>query len=481
MSLDLLQSIFSLSNLWSVFLIVVFFGLTILVHEWGHFIVARRRGVKVERFSIGFGPKLVSRRGRDGVEYCISWLPFGGYVVLPQLADMGLIEGGTETDAARLRPLSYSTKMLVLVAGAGCNILFAFLLACVLWVAGQPTSAELNTTKIGTVVPTLTLPNGTTVPSPASQAGLEPGDIIRAIDGHAVSDWSDLQDALVMGAGRAADGRPKATLTVDRDGHLLHLTVYPRVAGEDHIRIIGITPAQTLVIGAVQPGKLGAKIGLQPGDRIVAYDGTTLRSLRQFVGFLNSHTGQDVRLQVVRGDRRLTLTLPPRPGRKDLDDLGIQRQPQLLIIHPDPFTEIGGQITMTFRVLLSLLNPRSNVSISQLMGPVGIASTIRTMAQRDIRLVVWFVILLNVQLAIFNLLPIPLFDGGHMLFATIGRLRGRALPAEFVMTTQSVFVVLILSLFVYVTYNDFRRIGQDAQPQSPPPAAANTNPATSSP
>lgn len=477
MSLDLLHSL--ASNLWAVFLVVLFFDGSIFVHELGHFLAARRRGVRVERFSIGFGPKIFSWRDKNNVEYCVCWLPLGGYVTLPQLADLRAVEGESEIERDALPPLTYGTKLLVLVAGSTFNVLFAFALACVIWVAGQPTSAELNTTEIGTVVPTLTLPNGSTVPSPASRAGLQPGDVIRAIDGHAVDNWPDLVQTLLTGAEVTSTGQPKAVFTIGRDGHTSKVTVYPRITGEDRVRTVGITPAQDLIIGAVKPGLLGAKIGLRPGDQIVAYDGIPLRSRLGFVDDLEHHTNERVHLDVLRGTQHLSLVVPPRPGRKDLSDLGIQAQPRLMLIHPDPFSQIEDQVVMTFRGLAGLLNPHSNVHMSQFAGPVGIISVFYSSAQSGIRWVILFAILLNVNLAILNLLPIPVLDGGQILFATIDRLRGRALPAEFVMTTQSVFVVLLLSFILYVTYNDVRRIRQEARP--PPASSPATAPAKPAP
>ena len=130
--MDILTS--ALGGAWSIFLIVLFFGGSIFVHELGHFLAARRRGVKVERFSIGFGPRIFGWRGKDGVEYRLSWIPLGGYVALPQLADMAEIEGGSSGDREPLPPISYATKIIVFVAGAVFNLLFAFALACIVWV-----------------------------------------------------------------------------------------------------------------------------------------------------------------------------------------------------------------------------------------------------------------------------------------------------------------------------------------------------------
>ena len=118
--MELLSAVFS--NIWSIFLVVIFFGGSIFVHELGHFLAARRRGVLVERFSIGFGPAIWSHRAKDGVEYRIAWFPLGGYVLLPQLADLGPIEGESTTDVKKLPPITYVSKMLILVAGATFNL-----------------------------------------------------------------------------------------------------------------------------------------------------------------------------------------------------------------------------------------------------------------------------------------------------------------------------------------------------------------------
>src|SRR5690606_32527489 len=154
--------------------------------ELGHFWVAKKRGVKVERFSIGFGPAIFKWVGRDGVEYRLSWLPLGGYVALPQLADMRGLEGEPSADTASLPSPNYTTRMLVFGAGAFMNVVFAFALATILWKVGLPASADTQRAKIGHVLPEIELPDKTRVPSPAAEAGLLPGDTIVAIDDNAV-------------------------------------------------------------------------------------------------------------------------------------------------------------------------------------------------------------------------------------------------------------------------------------------------------
>ncbi|MBC8009796.1 MAG: site-2 protease family protein, partial [Burkholderiales bacterium] len=163
-------------------------------------------------------------------------------------------------------------------------------------------------------------------------------------------------------------------------------------------------------------------------------------------------------------------------------DLGVGFDPELVLIHPSPWKQVTDAARMTFRTFWSLLHRDSDVGISKLSGPIGIARIFHLTAQADIRLVLWFTILVNVNLAIFNLLPLPVLDGGHMLFATIGRLRGRALPAGFIHNVQTAFVVVLFSMMLYVSFFDVRRIARDrapsAEPEAQAPAASATEPAT---
>lgn len=455
-----------LGNLWSFALIVLFFGGSIFVHELGHFLAARRRGVKVSRFSIGFGPPIWSWLGKDGVEYRISWLPFGGYVALPQLADMRMIEGESDLDVSALPEISYLTKLIVFAAGAVFNVIFAFGLASILWIAGQPTSEELSTTRIGYITRTITLPDGQTVPSPAVEAGLRVGDTIRSIDGTAVRDWTELLQTLVTGSGTAADGRRRAVFTVEREGRTMDITVYPILAGDDKVRRVGILAAYTPIVAAVPEDSLARRLGLQVGDRLVELDGAPLLNLVPVIDLLQEKTARDFTLGVRRGDSRVQLKVPAQRPVENTGVLGASFRTNVGHVHSDPVTQIVGHITMTFRVLGSLIHPGSDISVSKLSGPVGIGKIFWDASEAGLRYVVWIAILVNVNLAVFNLLPIPVLDGGHMLFATISRLRGRALPVNFIAATQSVFIVLLFSMIIYVSFFDVRRIVRDSRAEA---------------
>lgn len=444
-------------------MVAVFFGGSIFVHELGHFLAARRRGVVVERFSIGFGPKIFSWKGKDGVEYRLSWLPLGGYVSLPQLADMRSIEGESRADLAKLPPPSYSTRMIVFGAGAFFNILFAFALASILWTVGLPTSAEQATTRIGYVLDKVTKSDGVKVTSPAVEAGIRIGDTVRAIDGRKTETWQELMQVLLTSAGRAPDGRRQTIFTIDRAGQLIDLTVYPVLAGNDKDRRVGISPGYELIVHATEAGSVGATAGFLPQDRLVSLNDTPILNFQTYADVLTTTASSEVRAVVKRGDSTVTLTLPPRTDAAKAADLGLSFTTESMLTYPNPLKQIGDNVSMTYRTFASLLNPNSDVGISKLSGPIGITRVFHMAAQADIRYVLWFTILVNVNLAIFNLLPIPVLDGGHMAFATIGKLRGRALSPKFMATAQSVFMVILFSMIIYVSFFDVRRWNRDVQ------------------
>ncbi len=464
-------------NAWTWFLVVLFFGGSIFVHELGHFLAARWRGVHVERFSIGFGPKICSWR-LGATEYRLSWLPFGGYVLLPQLADLGAIEGTSQTDVSRLPPVNYTSKLIVFVAGAVFNVLFAFALACIIWVHGERMSNDETTTRIGYVTPTVQLPDGTTTASPAALAGLRAGDRILAIDGQKINSWSDLIQMLVLGSGRGPAGQPQSIFTVERDGRTFSVTLYPRLLSEDKIRKVGIEAAYQLTVDDVQPGSLGQKTGLQPDDRILSVDGTPVLNINGLGDYLFAHAGQVVKLGILRGQTELSLSLPPRAPVKDLSDLGVDFVPASHLVHPSPLAQIADNLRWTFHTIGSELNPHSDVGFSDLSGPAGIVHFFHEAAETGLLAVISFTILINVNLAILNLLPLPILDGGQIVFATIGKLRGRALPVNIVAAAQSVFMVLLLTMLVYVTFFDVRRWHRDAEEEkaAAPAAAAHAKP-----
>lgn len=474
--MELLQSL--LSNLWALFLVVFFFEASIFVHELGHYLAARRRGVMVERFSLGMGPPLFRWRGKNGVEYWLSWFPIGGYVKLPQLADLRDIEGDSTADLSQLPAISYSTKVLVFIAGAVFNVLFAFFLATVLWVVGFPVPQDVNTTKIGHVIKMLALPDGTKQQSPASKADLHPGDEILAIDGREVHDWTSVQQRLALGSGRTLDGKDRLVhLRFKRGSEIIERDLNPILTDSEKIRRIGISQAHEMVIGRVVASSYAEQVGLQPGDRIVSVDTVPLLSLAQLDEYLETHAAAKVTLQVQRGAATVSLDLPTSPAQKTSSEVlpGAIYKIDIPLVHQNPFEQLQRILANTIESFAVLINPHSDIGLSKMSGTIGIFTQFWQAATSDypVRVTMWLTILINISLAVFNLLPIPVLDGGHILFATIGKLRGRALPPDFVNAAQSVFIVLLFSLLIYVSYYDVLRMlrSDKADPASPPPPA----------
>ncbi len=475
MSFDFLTSLFS--NVWSIFLIIVFFGSSIFVHELGHFLVARHRGLKVTRFSIGFGPAIWKRTAKDGVEYRLSWIPLGGYVALPQLADMPALEGESEAEVANLPPITYATKVLVLVAGAVCNVIFAFVLATVLWSVGRPEPENITSTRIGYVVEKMTLPDKTIVPSPAAKAGLQEGDNILAIDGKAVHSWLDVLSGIVLGTRTDASGERVAIFTIERNGVTRDFTVNPVRTGDENLRKVGIDMAYAVLIKNVPANTAGARLGLQPGDQLLALDGKHVWSLASLSGALSPVKGTAQVLTVQRGTAEVSLPFVSAGAESPQLFRGVEFTTNWHLLHQTPLAQVKMILTNTLQTFGALLHPQGDVGLQNLSGFIGIGRGFWDALKSDhpANFVLWFTVMINISLAFFNLLPIPVLDGGHIMLATIAKLRGRPLPMNFILTTQSVFMVLLLVMMLYVTvFGDLRRIVSDyrADAQNKEAAAA---------
>lgn len=476
MSSDLLQTL--LTNVWVAFLVVLLFGGSIFVHELGHFLAARKRGAHVERFSIGFGPPIFSWRGKDGVEYRVSWFPLGGYVLLPQLADLGPIEGESQADVSKLPPVSYATKMIVFAAGATFNVLFAFVLACIVWIVGQPAATGFTSTTIAEISPTIKDASGKDVVSPAVKAGLKSGDIIIKVDGDEVATFADIVEHLALSSGWTKQGERQTLFTIKRGKDTLEVPIQPILSGDENVRKVGFSTVAKLLVGRVTPGSAAEKAGLHPDDLITAINGAATLTYPQLAEALKSGQGNPVQITVLRANAAQTLVLEATAKGVDV---GLALKSGVTYVHPTPLDQITDCVVKTFRTLWALINPRSDIGLSHLSGPIGIIDNFVAVSRAGLPLALWFTILVNVNLAVFNLLPIPVLDGGQMLFATIGRLRGRPLPGNFIMTAQSTFLVLLFSMVLYVSFFDVRRIVRDVKDQRAAEAAAAPAPPAATP
>ena len=509
-----------------IFVALFALGFTIFIHELGHFLAARRRGLVIKRFSIGFGPKLFGWES-NGVEYRLSAIPFGGYVALPQLVDMGRLEGSetgeTENEKekkftawdeleeedeededeegkgkkhlgqAPLPKISYTDKMIVSVMGAVFNMLLAFVLSCILWQFGYDVSDAQLTTKVGYVADTVEQWNphveeGEEIVGPAKKAGLLVGDEILAIDGVSVENFMGIRTLIVTGKGKTDEGGRLVTLSILRDGNKKEIEVFPAVASREEMREIGIGPKHTFFIAELSKGMPGEKVGLEKDDQPVSIDGIEIHSFRFLYDYLQEREANEtVSLTVRKGGEKgaqetyaiqlaereqqvgikyvekkvffgLFTSKEAQPVMGKTKVIGFSPQFKIVTTYPNPIVLITRRVKDMYHTLSGLVSSQSDVKFRNMSGPVGIVENLSLFAQIGFKKLLWFVVFINVNLAILNLLPIPVLDGGHMLFATVEKIRGKPLPLAFLERTQMLFVVLLFSFMLYVTFFDVQRL-----------------------
>jgi len=453
-----------LLNIFYIAIALLALSFCIFIHELGLFIAAKKRGLIADRFSIGFGPRLFGWKWR-GTDFRISLLPLGGYVSLPQLADMGRLEGGEEEDEADdLPPISYADKMIVAVMGAVFNIILAFCLSLILWGVGREVVVS---TQVNVIPKEIVNHEGITVPGPGFEAGLKIGDQVIRIDGARINNWNELDNVIMTGTNRDASGRAFAEVEILRNGEALQLTAYPILfdAGIDSIRTLGISPGTDLVVSMVQEHMPAFDAGLLPGDTIIALDGEAITSSAFLSLYLKNHTGGPIDLSVLRNGKEVVLPIEPKIAEgEDTPRFGFQyyNKPPTELVHLNPVEQIIAMARQMKQTLGALISPKSDVKIGNMSGPIGIVHGLTAMARFGWIDLIWFMALINVNLAILNLMPIPVLDGGHMTFATIRKITGRPVPRRAMEASYTVCIVLLLTFMLYVSYRDVLRVGLDA-------------------
>ena len=293
----------------AIFLVIFFFGASIFVHELGHFLAALWRGLKVTRFSIGFGPRLWTWK-REGIEYCISLLPLGGYVALPQLGHMEMIEGEAEKEIEP-KPIGWTSKVIVLVAGAFFNVIFALLVASLLYLmGGRPVQASNETTRIGFVPPSIAI-DGETLDNPAFSAGLRRGDIITAIDGEPVYLWEEVDLKVIMGSGNTQENRPVSTFSLIRQGEAIEIDVFPIIGGPERTRLVYMRPATPAIVGRLMKNSPAERAELMEGDEILTIAGSEVISLEQISEYIGQVKETPIEFTILRDGEIITKIIQP--------------------------------------------------------------------------------------------------------------------------------------------------------------------------
>ncbi len=537
--------------------VIVVFNLMIIVHELGHFLAARWRGLVIEKFGIWFG-KPIWKKKINGVEYSLGCIPAGGFVALPQLAPMEVMEGATETPREQLPPISALDKIIVAFAGPLFSFLLAFVFAIFVWQLGKPEREPEITRTIGYVEKD----------SPAEDAGLLQGDEIVSVDGHDVRRFGGMGSDSVMWRVIRSEGAT-VELVVKRVENgvetIKKLNPAPRIPEKTHwwnrggLRQIGIGPMSSTVVAKVTPDSPSAKAGLVAGDVITEVNGKKLYAPDDIYEFAAAHPDEKLELTILRGlklpegnepqkdvqtlklpfdpsgvkvvaiskaspaedaglkvgdiivgidgkklpvvesvmdyvgnhaDTLLTMQIlrdgkptevkvkpqipvnPPEKrlkpdavakarigaGLSDDDGLGLSDMGRYRVLRPGPAP--GEQIRMgvmsIVNTLDAVLSSKSHVGFQHMGGPVMMMNAYYTILSgpEGIRMALWFSVVLNVNLALLNLLPIPVLDGGHITLAIIEAIRRKPVNVRILEFVQTACALTIIGFMVFIAFFD---------------------------
>lgn len=441
---------------------VVAIGVLVIVHEFGHFWVARRVGIKVLRFSVGFGRPIWSRIGRDGTEYAIAGIPLGGYV---KMLDEREGEVPAEQKAYSFNSKPIWARNLVVVAGPAFNFLFAILAYWAIFVIG---STELRPV-IGEVI------EG----SPAAMAGFQRGDQLQAVGGEATPGWDNVLMELLdngPGAGRLAI-RVKTADGTEVTRYLDLKKSAPLGSDADVLTKLGFRPWIPRIepkVNQVMPGSAAAAASIEPGAKITAADGHSFDTWQDLVGYVQKRPGEKVSLTIEQDgkSRRVSVTLGSRKTdqgqlvgvlgvtpvipKEDYSNLRytVRYGPVQAVGHSLSQTWEASSLTvkMLWRMLLG------EASVKNLSGPINIAQYAGVSASLGIAPFLKFLAIVSISLGVLNLLPVPVLDGGHLLYNGIEWLQGRPLSDRAQGIGQQIGIALLVLLMALAFYNDLARL-----------------------
>ncbi len=446
----------------NILAVIVVLGLLVTFHEFGHFWVARRCGVKVLRFSVGFGSPLWSRFDRHGTEFAIAAIPLGGYVKMLDEREGEVPED--QLDQAFNRK-SVWARMAIVAAGPLANFLLALVAYWALFVAGTTTVVPV----VGDVSPQ----------TPAAEAGLESGMELTAIGGEAVRSWDEVNLKLVAAIGASGSLEIDAREEGSSASRSYRAPVENWLVGQDPpapLATLGIAPWRPdmpAVIGQVMEGEPAAEAGLLAGDRVLSIDDSAVSDWPDLVSRVRARPGQTLSLEVERGGESRTLSLTPRTNRlDDGSEIGYigagvapvdwpqqyQRE-----IRYGPLEAVGQAASRTAEMTLLTFDAVRKmvvglISPTNLSGPITIARIAGDTARSGLESFINFMAYLSISLGVLNLLPIPVLDGGHLLYYLVEAVRGRPVSERTQAVGLKVGLALVGTLMIMALYFDVMRL-----------------------
>ena len=417
-------------------------GVLVFVHELGHFLAAKRLGVRVLTFSVGFGPKIL-KHTRGGTEYCLSILPLGGYVKMA-----GDNPDETRTGAAdEFLSRSKWERFQVLVAGPLMNVVLAVVVMAGVLAQGAEIPVYVDQPPdVGAVV----------VGSPAEAGGIQPGDRILTVDGDTVETWEDL--FLAIGT------RPERDVEVTflRAGRNRSVTVRPTAETRFGVGNIGVLPDVDPIVDSVIEDTPAERAGMQAGDVVVAIDGERMATRTQLIATIARSANRELELTLLRDGREVTLRATPEQ-EGDRGMLGFYITEPTKLFQPGPLEAVWLSVErnieysgLIFQTIGGLVTGRT--SMRQLQGPVGIAQLSGESAQAGWLPLFSLMAILSINLGILNLLPIPVLDGGHIAIMALEGIARRDFSMQVKEKMLLAGFVVLMMLMVTVIYNDLTRV-----------------------
>jgi regulator of sigma E protease len=439
------------------FLVVL--GVLVAFHELGHFLAARWVGVKVLKFSLGFGPKLFGRKMGE-TEYLLSAIPLGGYVKL-----FGEDETEATTQEDRTRSFAHQRlwgKVLIVAAGPGFNFILAYFIFAGWLATGTPlfvpTFQDL-TPDIEAMVPG----------SPADTAGIQIGDRVSRVNGRDISTRTELFDAVAKSNGQAL------TLEIKRGEQVKTLTVTPTTTPGPHASAqepgyyLGVEETPPLVTSVMQ-GSPAAKAGLQAGDHVVNIEGQTIHTWSQMTGIVKENPNRQLKVEVLREEHRVSLTVTPSAEKAmvngqsvEVGKIGISGPGRSIMRSSTPllslYDGLGATWGWTELTAIGLYKMVvGDISSKNIGGPLTIAKISGEAAEQGASSVIFLIAILSINLGVLNLLPIPILDGGHLLFFLIEGILRKPLGERQREVAQQAGLVLLVGVMIFAFWNDLERI-----------------------
>ncbi|UYV18557.1 sigma E protease regulator RseP [Halomonas qaidamensis] len=446
----------------NILAVIVVLGLLVTFHEFGHFWVARRCGVKVLRFSIGFGKPLWSTVDRHGTEFAVAAIPLGGYVKMLDEREAPVPD--EQLDQAFNRKTVWQ-RIAIVAAGPIANFLLAIVAYWALFVAGTTTVIPV----VGDVTPN----------SPAAEAGLTHGAEITSVQGDAMRSWEEINLKLVSMIGFDGDLILEAQPEGSNAARVYQLPVSDYMVRQDPpqpLQSLGITPWRPnvpAVLGQVVEGQPASQAGLRVGDRIVSLNGEPIDDWMQFVSVIRENAGQTLDVGYQRGNEQSSLSLTP--ARNTLESgsevgyigAGAQQvswpEEQQREIRYGPIEAVGQALSRTGEMTLLTVDAIRKmlvglISPSNLSGPITIAQISGDSARAGMEVFIGFLAYLSISLGVLNLLPIPVLDGGHLLYYFIEVVRGRPVSEQTQAVGLRIGLAMVGTLMLTALYFDLMRL-----------------------